>query len=142
MLNKDRVVAELITERGSSAVARRAPLRAARSPSLRLSSGHRIGHRDRRAIPRVPAQRLEDERLGPRSRRASASRLNSAKRWCVCQRRGRPGGLGLVEQELAPDTGRAEVLPGSPCLAKLVDDEQPEAAWGLVVRREHARSQA
>jgi hypothetical protein len=58
------------------------------------------------------------------------------------QRRGHTGGLGLIEQELAPNTGRADVLPGSPCLAKRVDDEQPEAAWGLGVRREHARSQA
>jgi hypothetical protein len=78
----------------------------------------------------------------PGSHRAIASRLNSAKRWCVCQRRGPPRGLGLVEQELAPDTGKAEVLPGSPRLAKRIDDQQPEAAWGFGVRRKHARSQA
>ena len=31
-------------------------------------------------------------------------------------------GRGLIEQDLAPDTGRAEVLPDSPCLAELVDE--------------------
>jgi hypothetical protein len=51
-------------------------------------------------------------------------------------------GAGLIEQELAPDTGRAEVLPDSPCLAQLVDEQQPEAAWGFGVGREHARCQA
>jgi hypothetical protein len=49
---------------------------------------------------------------------------------------------GLSEQELAPDAGRAEVLPDSPCLAELVDEQQPEAAWGFRVGREHARGQA
>ena len=52
---------ETPTKRG--AVGRRAPPRAARSPSLRRSSGHRIGHRDRRADRRVPAQGLEHEHL-------------------------------------------------------------------------------
>ena len=45
----------------------------------------------------------------------------------------------MVEQELAPDTGRAEVLRGSPCLAERVDEQQPEAACGFGVRWQHPR---
>ena len=48
----------------------------------------------------------------------------------------------IVEQELAPDTRRAEVLRDSPRLAELVYEQQPEAAWGFRIRREQARSQA
>ena len=49
---------------------------------------------------------------------------------------------GLIEQQLAPDTSGAEVVPDAPCLAELVDEHQPEPAWGFGVTREHARSQA
>jgi hypothetical protein len=49
---------------------------------------------------------------------------------------------GLIEQQLAPDTSGAEVLPDSPCLAELVDEQQAEAAWGFGVRREQARCKA
>lgn len=48
---------------------------------------------------------------------------------------------GLIEQELAPDTSGAGVLPDSPCLAELVDEQQTEAAWGFGVSREKARCQ-
>ena len=68
--------------------------------------------------------------------------LTSPRRRCVCRRRGHYEGRELIEHELAPDTRRAEAVKDSPCLAELVDEQQPEAASALRVRREDARSQA
>lgn len=48
----------------------------------------------------------------------------------------------MIERELAPDASESDVLRDSPGLAELVDEHKPEAAGGLGVRREQARSQA
>jgi len=52
---------------------------------LRRSSGHRIGHRDRRADRSAPAQRLEHAHLDC-GRAGRAHRPNGPKRRCVCHR--------------------------------------------------------